>query len=297
MFKGFTDFDIKVQSTPDVTIHGVQGGSGPALLLVHGFPQSHHIWHLVAPRLVSQFTIVAVDLRGYGASTKLPRSEGHAHYAKSAMARDLKATMEKLGHDRFYICAHDRGARVSHKLCVDYPANVIKAIFLDICPTLAMYSKTDFEFAKSYFHWFFLIQKYPLPETLISQNPKAFAELFMGGRYAGLSAFAPENFAQYVSVLEQPEAVHAMCEDYRASSTIDMEEARQDISAGRLIQTPLTVLWGKEGVIEKCFDAVAEWKAVSNSVVEGNAVECGHYIPEEAPDIIVERIKKFFVLE
>jgi haloacetate dehalogenase len=295
MFEGFKEFDVNVQSTPDVTIHGVQGGSGPVLLLVHGFPQSYHIWHRIVPQLISQYSIVAVDLRGYGASTKLAKSEGHANFAKSAMAQDLKLVMEKLGHDKFYVCAHDRGARVAHKLLVDYPTSVVKAIFLDICPTLAMYSKTDFEFAKSYFHWFFLIQKHPLPETLISQNPKVFAELFMGGRYAGLSAFAPENFSQYISVLEQPEAVHSMCEDYRASSTIDMEEARQDIAAGKLIQSPLLVFWGKNGIIEKCFDAVREWKLVSDSTVEGSSVDCGHYIPEEAPDFISEHIKKFFV--
>jgi haloacetate dehalogenase len=140
-----------------------------------------------------------------------------------------------------------------------------------------------------------LIQKHPLPETLISQNPKVFAELFMGGRYAGLSAFAPENLSQYISILEQPEAVHSMCEDYRASSTIDMEEARQDIAAGKLIQSPLLVVWGKNGIIEKCFDAVREWKLVSDSTVEGSSVDCGHYIPEEAPDFISVHIKRFFV--
>lgn len=295
MFEGFTEFDIEVQSSPNVTIHGVQGGSGPALLLVHGFPQSHHIWHLVVPHLVSQFTIVAVDIRGYGASTKFPKSEGHIHYAKSTMARDLKVVMEKLGHDKYYICAHDRGARVAHKLCVDFPTLVIKAIFLDISPTLLMYSKTNFEFAKSYFHWFFLIQKYPLPETLISQNPKRFAELFMGGRHAGLKAFTPECFAQYLSVLEQPEAVHAMCEDYRAAATIDMEEARQDIKANRFIQNPLRVMWGKNGTIEKCFNAVADWSEVSTAIVDGENIDCGHYIPEEAPDILVKNIKEFFV--
>ncbi|KFY15289.1 hypothetical protein V492_02106 [Pseudogymnoascus sp. VKM F-4246] len=295
MFEGFTEFDINVQSSPDVTIHGVQGGSGPALLLVHGFPQTHHIWHHVVPHLVSQFTIIAVDIRGYGASTKLPQSEGHVNYAKSIMARDLKVVMEKLGHDKYYICAHDRGARVAHKLCVDFPTLVIKAIFLDISPTLLMYSKTDFEFAKSYFHWFFLIQKYPLPEAMISQDPKMFAELFMGGRNAGHDTFAPECFAQYLSVLEQPEAVHAMCEDYRASATIDMEEARQDIEANRFIQTPLRVLWGGNGTIEKCFNAVADWSEVSTATVDGEKIDCGHYIPEEAPDILVENIKGFFV--
>lgn len=295
MFEGFTEFQINTQSTPEVIIHGVQAGSGPAILLIHGFPQTHHIWHLIAPHLVSQFTVVAVDIRGYGASTKLERSQGHVNYAKSAMARDLKVVMENLGHREFFICAHDRGARVAHKLCVDYPAMVKKAIFLDIAPTLAMYSKTDFEFAKAYFHWFFLIQAYPMPESMISQDPKAFAQMFMGGRHAGLSAFTPENFAEYVSVLELPEAVEAMCEDYRASATIDMEESRDDIAAGRFIQSPLLVLWGRHGVVGKCFDPIGEWKAVSSSTVEGTALDCGHYIPEEAPEIVLEYIKTYFI--
>lgn len=294
-FAGFTEFLVNTHSTPDVLIHGVQGGSGPAILLVHGFPQTYHIWHSIAPKLITHFTVVAVDLRGYGGSTKLRRSQGHVNYAKSAMARDLKIVMENLGHQEFYICAHDRGARVAHKLCVDYPTMVKKAIFLDIAPTLAMYSKTDFEFAKAYFHWFFLIQKYPMPETMISQNPKAFAQMFMGGRHAGLDAFTPENFAEYVSVLEDPGAVEAMCEEYRASSTIDMEESRGDIASKKFIQNPLLVLWGKHGVVGKLFDAIGEWKAVSSSNVEGAALDCGHYIPEEAPTIVVEYIKTYFI--
>ncbi|KAH8805064.1 putative epoxide hydrolase [Xylogone sp. PMI_703] len=296
MFEGFEPFDIDVQLEPKVSIHGVhKKNSGPALLFLHGFPQTHHIWHKVAPQLTDNFSLVAMDLRGYGASTKLLRSEGHKNYAKSAMARDCATVMEKLGYDKFFICAHDRGARVAHKLCVDYPGRVIKAIFLDICPTLAMYGKTDFEFAKAYFHWFFLIQRHPLPETMISQNPRAFAEMFMGGRHAGLKAFTEECFAEYVSVLENSDAVEAMCEDYRASSTIDMDEAREDIAAHRLIQNPLRVMWGKYGVIEKCFKAVDEWAQVSTSHVDGQAVESGHYIPEEAPDVVVRNIKDFFL--
>ncbi|RFU24848.1 hypothetical protein B7463_g11491, partial [Scytalidium lignicola] len=296
MFEGFTPFDVDVQSTPKVTIHGVRKrNSGPALLLLHGFPQTYYIWHKVAPQLANDFSIVAMDLRGYGASTKLPKSENHKDYAKSAMARDGAVVMQKLGYDKFYVCAHDRGARVAHKLCVDYPDRVIKAIFLDICPTLAMYSKTDFDFAKAYFHWFFLIQRHPLPETMISQNPRVFAELFMGGRHGGLKAFTEECFAEYVSVLENPDAVEAMCEDYRASSTTDMDEAREDIAAKRLIQNPLRVLWGKFGVIERCFNAVEEWKQVSASDVDGQAVESGHYIPEEASDVVVKNVKEFFL--
>jgi haloacetate dehalogenase len=213
------------------------------------------------------------------------------------MARDVALVMSSLGHETFYVCSHDRGARVAHKLCVDYPERVKKAIFLDICPTLAMYTKTNFEFAKCYFHWFFLIQKEPLPETLISANPRKFAELFMGNRpNKGLEMWDKDAWEEYVKVLEDPEAVHAMCEDYRASASLDLEEAREDLKEGRLVRCELRVLWGKGGVIEKCFDAVEEWKAVAEGVkVSGESVECGHYVPEDKPDVVVGHIREFFV--
>ncbi|KIW34588.1 uncharacterized protein PV07_01363 [Cladophialophora immunda] len=298
MFEGFETFDITTQTSPEVTIHGVKSKNGghnlPPLLLLHGFPQTHHIWDAVASQLRSQFDIVALDLRGYGESST-PRDL--PNYAKSAMARDCVMVMETLGFDTFWICAHDRGARVAHKLCVDYPQKVKKAILLDICPTLAMYTSTNFEFARSYFHWFFLIQKEPLPETTISQNPRRFAEMFMGGRQAsGLDIFKPECFDRYVRNLGGPAIVHAMCQDYRASASLDMDEAREDLENNRLVQCPLMVLWGRHGVIEKCFDAVSEWKKVTAAdvPVEGHSIDSGHYIPEQAPDEVVLAIQKFF---
>ena len=207
MFTGFDSFDIVTQESPQISIHGIKGGSGPSLLLLHGFPETHHIWHRVIDQIAEQYSIIALDLRGYGASSK---PSGTTQYAKSIMARDCAAVMEKLGHSSYFICAHDRGARVAHKLLVDFPDRVKKAMFLDICPTLAMYSKTDFAFAKAYFHWFFLIQEYPMPESMISANPRRFAELFMGRRYAQLEMFDSRCFDEYVKVLEDPEAVHAM---------------------------------------------------------------------------------------
>jgi len=294
MFEGFEIFSTVTQLDPLVEIHGIKGGSGPALLLLHGFPQTHHIWHGVAAELSSQFTIIAIDLRGYGASSK---PSGVDNYVKSAMARDCTTVMEQLGYSSYFICAHDRGARVAHKLLVDFPHRVKKAIFLDICPTLAMYTKTNFDFAKAYFHWFFLIQKSPMPENMISNDPRGFAERYMGNRYAPLSMFHPNCFEEYVKGLSDPDAVHAMCEDYRAAASLDLEEARRDIDADNLIQTPLRVLWGQHGVIEKCFDAVQEWKAVSKSSVEGGNLDCGHYIPEEAPELVVQNIREFFCIK
>lgn len=299
LFQDFDSFDIITQESPRVSIHGIKSkhttAGLPPLLLLHGFPQTHHIWHAVNRQIQSRFDIVALDIRGYGASTA---PSDLASFAKSAMALDCVTVMQQLGYDSFYVCAHDRGARVAHKLCVDHPTRVKKAIFLDICPTLAMYSSTNFEFAKAYFHWFFLIQKEPLPETLISQNPRRFAEMFMGGRQAkGLEIFAPECFDHYVHNLGDPAIVHAMCQDYRASASLDLEEARADIQNKRFIKCPLMVFWGRHGVIEKCFDAVQEWRAVTDPdvPVEGHSIDSGHYIPEHAPDEVVAAIEKFFL--
>lgn len=300
MFDGFEPFDVKTQNEPPVTIHGLihrSAASLPPLLLLHGFPQSHHIWHRVAPELTPHYNVILMDIRGYGASSK---PADVASYAKSAMARDCIAVVDALGFTSspFFVCAHDRGARVAHKLCVDFPGRVRAAILLDICPTLAMYTKTDLDFAKAYFHWFFLIQREPLPETLISAAPRRFAELFMGGRQEGaLDIFEPSNFDYYASVLEDPAAVHAMCQDYRAGATLDLDEARRDLRDGRLVTCPLLVLWGKQGVIESCFDAVKEWRDVTapGVTVRGHHVDSGHYVPEQAPGEVTAAVREFLV--
>ncbi|KAM5344148.1 hypothetical protein ACJ41O_012685 [Fusarium nematophilum] len=299
MFTQFEPFSTKSRSNPEVVIHGLKSGDSssprPPLLLVHGFPQTLHIWHRVAPKLLDKYTIVLIDIRGYGQSSKPVDIEA---YAKSAMARDCVDAMDALGFTgSFYVCAHDRGARVTHKLCVDYPDRVRKAILLDICPTLAMYTKTDFDFARAYFHWFFLIQQEPLPETLISAKPREFAEIFMGGRQkTGLQIFDSECFEIYIKNMEDPAAVHAMCNDYRASATLDLDEAREDLDKGRLVHCPLLILWGKHGVIEKSFNAVEEWRAVTEPgvPVKGYGVDSGHYIPEQAPEEVISAILGFF---
>lgn len=211
------------------------------------------------------------------------------------MARDCVEVMQELGYERFYLCGHDRGARVGHKLCVDYPEKVIKAIFLDIAPTLAMYEKTDFAFASAYWHWFFLIQKSPLPESLMLANPRGYVENTMGGRYGvGLEVFDKRALESYVVQMGDEGAVHGMCEDYRAAATVDLEEQRKDLEVGRKIKCPLRVLWGRKGVIESQFDALVEWRKVSAGAVDGEAVDSGHYIPEEKPDVVVRHIMECF---
>lgn len=260
-----------------------------------GFPQNHRIWHLIAPHLTSSYTVIALDIRGYGRSSKPAGGENHAAYSKTAMAQDCVDVMTHLGHEKFFICAHDRGARVAHKLCVNHPERVRRAIFLDIAPTLAMYEKTDFAFASAYWHWFFLIQPSPLPELLMTARPRGWMEKTMGGRYGvGLEAFDRDAVESYVEQVGDAECARGMCEDYRAAATIDLEESRRDVAEGRKIRCPLRVLWGKKGVIEAQFDALAEWRKVSEEgLVDGESVESGHYIPEEIPEVVLKHIREF----
>jgi haloacetate dehalogenase len=270
--------------------------SKPPLLMLHGHPQTHVIWHKVAPEFAKHFTLVAPDLRGYGDSDKPPSdaSVNHAPYSKREMAKDMMDLMASLGFAKFKVLAHDRGARVTHRMMMDHPNAVSRATLLDIAPTLAMYEKTTMEFAKAYFHWFFLIQREPFPETVIEQDPVFFIERMMGNRHAGLSAFSPEALAEYRRCIQLPGIAHAICEDYRAAATIDLEHDRADRDAGRKVTQPLQVLWGANGVIEKCFKPIEEWQRVANDV-RGHSVPCGHYIPEEAPQELLEVALPFLI--
>ncbi|MCE9682109.1 alpha/beta fold hydrolase [Halomonas alkalisoli] len=289
MFEEYRSFSI---DNNGMRIPGLIGGSGPPLLLLHGHPQTHLIWHRLAESLARHFTVVATDLRGYGDASKPPGEPDHANYSKRAMAADQVAVMHELGFERFLLCGHDRGGRVAHRLAMDHPEAVEKLMLLDIAPTLAMYEKTDRTFATAYFHWFFLIQPAPLPETLIEASPADYITRTMGGRHANLDAFDPAAIVEYQRCLAQPGAAHALCEDYRASNTIDLEHDSADREAGRRIACPVRVLWGQHGIIERCFDPLAEWRAVAERV-DGEALPCGHYIPEEAPRALHDHILQF----
>ena len=270
--------------------------SKPPLLLLHGHPQTHLIWHKVEPELSKHFSIVAADLRGYGDSDK-PASDAsvfHAPYSKREMAKDMVAVMHGFGFQRFKVLAHDRGARVTHRMLVDHAESVERATLLDIAPTLAMYEQTDMAFARAYFHWFFLIQREPMPETMIQADPEFFIEKMMGNRHAGLSAFTPEVLAEYRRCIRLPGIAHSICEDYRASATIDLDHDRADRDTGRKVTQPLQVLWGANGVIEKCFKPLVDWQRVATNV-RGSAVPCGHYIPEEAPDALIQAALPFLL--
>ena len=269
------------------------GGNGPALLLLHGFPQTKAIWHQVAPELAKNFTVVASDLRGYGASSKPHGKPDHSSYSKRSMAKDQHALMHALGHKQFFVLGHDRGGRVSHRLAMDFPQSVLKLMVLDISPTLAMYDRTSMAFAKGYWHWFFLIQPEPVPETLIGANPEYWLKNHMG-RHAGTGIFSPERWAEYLSGVSNPQGMHAMCEDYRAAATIDLEHDRADRNDGKRLQMPLRVLWGEHGLVNQCFTPIADWQEVSDGKVTGRAVACGHYIPEELPELVIQEAEAFF---
>jgi haloacetate dehalogenase len=268
------------------------GGTGEPLLLLHGHPQTHAMWHRVAPALAQQFTVVMMDLRGYGDSARPPPGRDSANYSKREMAHDAIAVMRSRGFDRFKVLAHDRGARVAHRLAADHPQAVDRMMLLDIAPTLAMYERTNEAFARAYWHWFFLIQPPPLPEALIESDPVRYLRSVMGRGHAGLSAFAPEAFAEYERCAAIAGSAQAMCADYRASAGVDLVHDREDIAAGRKITQPLRVLWGAQGVVGACFDVPALWRERAAQVT-GAAFECGHYVAEEAPDALLREAIPF----
>jgi haloacetate dehalogenase len=291
LFPGFEQGSAAIDG--DVQIAYVHGGSGPPLLLLHGHPQTSAIWHRVAPALARRFTLVAADLRGYGDSSKPRGAPDHANYAKRTMARDMLVLMRSLGFDRFNVLAHDRGARVAHRLAADHPEAVRRLVLLDIAPTLSMYEQTSEAFARAYWHWFFLILPAPVPETMIGADPKFLLRAKMSKASAsGLAAFAPEAWAEYERCYDAP-MIHASCEDYRAAAGIDLEHDRADRDAGRKVAAPLLALWGEHGIIGRCFNPLAEWRRVAADV-RGHAVPSGHYIPEEAPDVLAAELEAFF---
>jgi haloacetate dehalogenase len=262
------------------------------LLLIHGHPQTHAIWHRAAQELAKSHTVVMTDLRGYGDSSKPEGTADHLNYSKRTMALDQIEVMRHFGFAEFDVLAHDRGARVAHRLALDHPKAVKRLVLLDIAPTLAMYEKTSNQFARAYWHWFFLIQPAPLPERLIQADPSAYVRDVMGRRSAGLAPFDPRALAEYMRCLELPGTAHGLCEDYRASATIDLVHDQLDIDAKNFLQQPLLILWGEQGVVNQCFEPLNEWSKVAVNV-KGHALPCGHYIPEEAPELLLQQVQSF----
>jgi len=289
MFEEFTRSTIE---TSGAKIHAVRGGKGPPLLLLHGYPQTHVMWHRIAPRLAADFTVVATDLRGYGDSSKPPGGDDHSGYCKRAMAQDQVEVMTSLGFDRFFLAGHDRGARVAHRLALDHPARVRKLGVLDIVPTVAMFQQVNQYLATVFFHWFLLIQPYDFPERLLGADPEYYVRSRLLGRGVDSSAISPEAIAEYVRCFKNPETIHATCEDYRAAASIDLRHDEADFE--KKIACPLLALWGGRGRLPPAFDVVATWRERASDV-RGSALDCGHYLPEEAPEETYRELRDFFL--
>jgi haloacetate dehalogenase len=293
LFPGFSTRRIR---TSGAEIQCEFGGSGPPLLLLHGYPQTHAMWHRIAPALAQTYTVVCADLRGYGDSSKPASDAAHAPYSKRAMAADMVEVMRELGFAHFRLCGHDRGGRVAHRLAVDHPAAVERVAVLDISPTRIMYGKTDRAFATAYYHWFFLIQPFDLPEKLIGADPSYYLRKKTGSWGSAGNFFDPRAFAEYERCFGDPATIHAQCEDYRAAASIDLEHDDADVAAGRKVTCPLLVLWGDKGVVHRLFDPISDWRSVAVDV-RGRAMPSGHYLAEEIPQETLRELTAFFAAD
>lgn len=292
MFENFRSETIDVGD--GISIFARIAGSGPPLLLLHGYPQTHLCWHKIAPALAERFTVVATDLRGYGASSKPPSDPDHASYSKRAMAQDQVRAMAALGFDRFFLAGHDRGGRVAHRLVLDHADCIERFAVLDIAPTASMYAATDREFAEAYYHWFFLIQPYDMPERLIGAEAEYYVRRTLASWCRTEGAFSDAALEAYVDAFTAPGAIHAACEDYRAAATIDLRHDEEDLHAGRRIAKPMLALWGSRGIVGRRFDVPSLWREKSDSAITGKAIDCGHFVPEEAPDETLAALTEFF---
>jgi len=272
--------------TSGATINLVTAGKGPPVLLLHGYPETHVMWHKVAPALARDYTVVCPDLRGYGDSSKPKGLPDHSNYSKRAMALDMAEVMTALGHPRFHVVGHDRGGRVAHRLARDHGKRVRSLTVLDISPTLKMYESTDMQFARAYYHWFFLIQPYPLPEKMLASMGVGYILGRIGRSRSGLKHFPKQVQREYARCFD----AHSTCEDYRAAATIDLVHDRKD--SKKKLRMPVLALWGKQGVVEAMFDCLADWREVAADV-RGRALPCGHFLPEERPKQVVAELRRF----
>lgn len=295
----FEGFEAATLPLPESTVHYRVGGrpDGPPLVLLHGFPQTHVMWHRVAQQLAGNYRIVLPDLRGYGDSfAHMPDAPDHAPHSKRAMAQDVIALLDHLGLTQVFLCGHDRGGRVAHRLALDHPHRARKLCLIDIAPTLDMYARTDMAFARAYYHWFHLIQPAPLPETMIGNCALAYLATKLGGWGGqGLAHLEPEALAEYQRCFARPANIHSACEDYRASAGIDLVHDQASRERGEKIACDTLVLWGDRGVVQRLFDPLALWQAHCAGQVSGQALPAGHFIPEELPEQTATCLHRFFV--
>ena len=291
MFDGFDRSEIKTSGARIVT---VTGGKGPPLLLMHGNPFNHLSWQKIAPRLATEFTVVATDLRGYGDSEKPPGGPKHINYSFRAMAQDQVEVMAALGFERFYAAGHDRGARVLHRMCLDHPQKVARAAIIDIVPQHYLYGNITKAWATFSWHWFFNIQPYDLPEKMMGADPDWFIKKKLAKTEQGLSFFDPAALADFMRCFRNPETIHAICEDYRAGATIDLEMDEADVKAGRKVDRPLLLLWGANGSVGRNQKSMEIWPRYASDIRAGKALPSGHYVNEEAPEETYAELRAFF---
>ena len=290
-FDGFERTRIKTSGAEIVTVHG---GKGPPLLLMHGNPFTHLSWHKIAPRLAEDFTVVCTDLRGYGDSSKPPDGENHANYSFRAMAQDQIEVMAALGFKTFMAAGHDRGARVLHRMCLDHPERVTRAALLDILPQHYLLNNVTRQWGTFSWHWFFMIQPAPTPETLMSAEPEFFIRRKLSKTDQGVSFFDPAALQEYIRCFKNPATVHAMCEDYRATFGVDLDMDTADFDAGRKLTVPALILWGAKGGVGRNHNARDIWPRYASNIVRMATVPSGHYLQDECPDETYAELHAFF---
>lgn len=287
----FDHFDQLMVDSGEATIQARRGGAGPPVLLLHGFPQTHVMWHKVAPRLARDFTVIAADLRGYGGSSKPRTTTDHTPYSKRAMARDMVALMQHLGFDRFSVAGHDRGGRCAYRLALDYPDRVHRLAVLDIIPTSEAFRRADMAFALGFWPWSLLAQPHPLPERLIGADPQVVVDYALDTWSGNPGAFPDEVRGEYVRAFSNPEAIHAICEEYRAAATLDYQHDEADRGRNH-ITCPVLALWSRRGPLETWYETLAIWRDWAEDV-RGKSIDCGHFLAEEAADETYTELRAF----
>ena len=289
----FSDFELSTINTKRGVIRYRKAGQGPVLLMLHGNPQTHAMWHKVAPELVNQYTVICPDIPGYGKSFKPVISNNHSTYSKVNMALDIINFMELLGFDKFQIVAHDRGARIAHRIALDFPEKVIKMILLDIIPTIEHFERTNMEFAMGYYHWLWLAQRSPIPESVINKAPEEWFFAHTSREEKDKNFFDPIALNDYLDCVKNPETIKAICEDYRAAATIDLIDDKKSRDNNIKIKAPTLVLCGNKGKLEQWYEPLSIWQNYCSSDLRGNAINSGHYLAEENPDEIIKNVKIF----